>query len=401
MALGQSDRESLGFKPEASYGVVASTGNYYNLRMNSEGIKYELPTAKSNEIVNDRTVRDLIIVDASVSGAIPAEFSYGEYDELISAALATSAQNVIGTNGISTGLTVTVSTTGITVTAGGSPFTNAASGQWIGVLGCTNTGNNKLVQITAVGSATGITVASGTFTAETGSTGVSVSGTRYCNGTTKKSYSIERYNADVGSSGMYECFRGNVIDKWNMSLQPGSIVTQQFEVIGKDALPMSTGKALPGTGVASLTNRIMNSVSNVGTITEGGAVLSGTYMKSLKFDTMNNVGGIDAVGYLGNVDFYLGEFNAQLQIGLYLADATYYNKFINNTSSSFSYRMTDPSGNAYVITIPSARYTTGDRPNPGRNQALMLNLGIEALRDSVTGYALIVDRCGVAVTPWA
>jgi hypothetical protein len=31
----------------------------------------------------------------------------------------------------------------------------------------------------------------------------------------------------------------------------------------------------------------------------------------------------------------------------------------------------------------------------------MLSLGIEALRDPTTGYAVIIDRCGAAVTPWA
>lgn len=399
MALGQSDRESLGFKPEATYGTVASTGNYYGLRMTGEQLKYNLQTAKSAEIVNDRTVRDLIVVDADGSGPIPAEFSYGEYDELISAALATTVQNVVGTNGAATG-TGTFSATGLTITGASTPFSACASGQWIGVLGATNTGNNKLVQITAA-SSTGITVASGTFTAETGTTGIIVSGARFCNGTTKKSYSIERFNADLSTGGQYECFRGMVVNKWSLDLKPGSIITANYEFVGKDALPMSASKALPGTGIASLTNRIMNSVSNVGNITEGGSAISGTYVKSLKFDVMNNVSGLDALGNLGNVDFILGEFNTQLQIGLYLANETYYNKFLNNTASSFSFRMTDAAGNAYVVTIPNARYTTGDRPNPGRSQAVMLNLGVEALRDSTTGYALIIDRCGAAVTPWA
>lgn len=396
MALAQSDRESIAFKPEATFGTVSGTGNNYLLRMNGEALKYNLMTSKSQEIINDRTVRDVTITDANAEGSLPAEVSYGEYDHLISMALATSIQNVVGTNGAATG-TGTFSATGLTISGAGTPFASAASGQWIGITGATNTGNNKLVQITAA-SSTGITVASGTFTAETGTTGIVVMGSRFCNGATKKTVSIERYNADIA---LYECFRGMAVNNWGLTLQPGAILTQSFDWVGKDALPMSTGTALPGTGTASLTNRILNSVSNISNITEGGSSISTTYVKNLKLDVANNIEGLDAIGSLGNIDFRLGEFNAKLAIGLYLADATYYNKFINNTASSFSFRMTDASGNAYVVTLPNARYTSAERTNPGRNQALMLNLTMEALRDSSSGYALIIDRVGAAVTPWA
>lgn len=402
MALGQSDRQSLFIKPEAAaaYGVVVSTGNFNGLRFNSESLKFDLPTAKSMEIVARRGVRDLIIVDASAAGSIATEVSYGEYDALIEAALATTVQNVIGTNGVFTGGTGTFSATGLTIT-GGSPFTNAASGQWLRVTGAVNTGNNTMAQILSVLGATGVTVASGAFFAETGTTGLTLMGRRYINGATKRSYSIERFNAELGAAGtgMFECFRGMVVNGWNQDLSPGSIISQSFDFVGRDALPMNTAKALPGTGIASYTNRIMNSVNNISNITEGGAALSQTFAKSIGLKVMNNVDGLDALGALGNVDFRLGEFNAQLQLSLYLGDATYYNKFINNTVSSFSYRMTDSAGNAYVVSIPNARYTTGDRPNPGRNQALMLSLGIEALEDATTGAVIIIDACGAAVVP--
>jgi hypothetical protein len=145
----------------------------------------------------------------------------------------------------------------------------------------------------------------------------------------------------------------------------------------------------------------MNAVSNLGTIMEGGALLTSTYVRSFTQNVMNNVEMLKAVGNLGPVDFRLGEFNVQLQLELFLADATLYNKFINNTGSSFSYRLTDVAGNAYVVTLPSADYTTGERPNPGRNNSVILTLGVEGLRDPTTGYAMIIDRCGAAITPWA
>lgn len=399
MAIGQTDRESLRIKPEtaAAYGAIVGTGNFNALRFASEALKYNLITTKSKEIINSRAPRDLIAVDANSEGPIAAEWAYGEYDELIQAALATTVQNVVGTNGAATG-TGTFSATGLTIVGAGSPFTAAASGQWIGVAGALTAGNNKLVQITAA-SATGITVASGVFTAETGTVNVIVTGARYINGNTKKSFSIERFNPDLGTAGLYEAFRGMVVDKWSHNLAPAGLIDMNFDFVGKDALPMSTGSALPGTGIASNTNRIMNAVGNVSNILEGGVALQNTYLKSYSLNTMNGVEGLDAVGNFGNVDFRLGEFGATVQMGLYLADATYYNKHLNQTQSSLSYRLTDAAGNAYVVTFPQGKYSVADRPNGGRNQTLMLNLSFEALDINNTGQVVIIDRCGAAVAP--
>lgn len=397
MAHAQSDRELLSFKPEATFGTVASTGNHYGLRMNSEALKYNLVTAKSQEIRNGRGVGDLIVVDADAGGSVPAEFSFGEYDSLIAAALATAPSQVVGTNGVATG-TATFSATGMTFSSG-APFSACESGQWIGFSGATTSGNNKLVQITGIaGTGTGITVASGTFTAETGSTGVVAMGARFKNGSTKLSFSAERRNQDL--TYQYECFRGLVVNGWRQEYRAGAVIGQTFDVMGKDALPMSTGSALPGSRTASLTNSIMNAVSHISNIYEGGSLLTGTYVRSATLSVGNNIEMLKAIGNLGPIDFRLGEFNAQLQMELYLADATLYNKFINNTSSSFSYRMTDASGNAYVITLPNGDYSTGERPNPGRNNSIILSLSMEGLEDS-NGVAIIVDRCGAAVTPWS
>lgn len=397
MNLAQSDRELLSFKPEATFGSVAGTGNHYALRMNGEQLKYNIATAKSAEITGNRGTRDLIVVDADAQGTIPCEFSYGEYDSLLAAALATAPSNVVGTNGVTTG-TGTFSATGLQYSAG-APFSACESGQWIGISGAVNTGNNKLVQITGIlGTGTGITVASGTFTAETGTANVIARGARFKNGSTKLSFSVERRNQDLTTG--YECFRGMVVDKWSQQLRAGAVIGQSFEFMGKDALPMSTGSALPGSRTASLTNSIMNAVNHVSNIYEGGSLLTSTYVRSASLSIANGTEMIKAVGNLGAVEFRLGEFSVQLDAEFYLADATLYNKFINNTGSSFSYRVTDAAGNAYVITIPNADYATADRPNPGRNNSIILQTSITGLEDS-NGVQLIIDRCGAAVTPWA
>lgn len=398
--LAQSDRETVRFKPEgAAFGVVSSTGNHYALRLNAEQLEYAIKTEKSKELRNSRGVADLILVDADASGPIPTELSYGEYDSLIAAALCTAPSNVVGTNGVATG-TATFSSTGLTFAAG-TAFVAVESGQYVRVSGAVNTANNGVFGPATgiLGGGTGIGFGTGTFTAETGTANVVVYGARFKNGTTKISHSIERLNNDL-TGARYEAFRGMVLDKWGINWQPGSVVGQQFDWMGKDALPMSTGSALPGSLTASLTNPIVNAVNQIGTIRENGAALSGTFCRGLSLQVSNNVEMLKALENLGAVDFRIGEFSLQLSMQLYLADATYYNKFINNTNTNFSWRVTDALGNIYMFTIPSMDYSAAKRPNPGRNNAVILDITGEGLEDSL-GRVLIIDRMGSAITPWA
>jgi hypothetical protein len=399
MPLAQSDRETLRFKPEASFGVVSSTGNHYALRMNGEQLEYNPKTDKSKEIRNSRGVADLILVDADAGGQVPVELSYGEYDSLIAAALCTAPSNVVGANGAATG-TATFSSTGVQFSTG-TPFAAVESGQYIRVTGAVNTGNNGIFgpAVALLGTGAGIQFGTGTFTAETGTAAVVVYGARFKNSTSKITHTIERVNNDL-TGARFEAFRGQAIDKWTLDWKPGSIVDQGYTFMGRDALPMSTGTALPGTTTASLTNPIVNAVNNVGTILEGGVALSNTFCRGLTLSVSNNIEMLKAIGNLGAVDFRLGEFNVQLQMQLYLADATYYNKFINNTNTSWSWRVTDALGNVYMFTVPSADYSAGKRPNPGRNNAIIVDLTAEGLEDSL-GRVLIIDRLGAAVTPWA
>lgn len=397
--FAQSDRETLRFKPEATFGVVSTTGNHYALRANGEGLEYSLKTEKSKELRPSRGVADLILVDADASGDVPAELSYGEYDALICAALCTVPSNVVGTNGAATG-TATFSSTGITFSAG-TPFAAVESGQYVRITGAVNTANNGIFGPATglISAGSGIGFQTGTFTAETGTANVVVYGARYKNSTSKISHSIERLNNDL-TGARFEVFRGMVVDKWSVNWQPGSIVQQSYGFMGKDALPMSTGTALPGTTTASATNPIVNSVNQIGTIRENGVALSNTFCRGLSLSVSNNVEMFKALENLGAVDFRIGEFSLQLNMQLYLADATYYNKFINNTNTSMSWRVTDALGNPYMFTVPSLDYSSAKRPNPGRNNAIILELTGEGLEDAA-GRVLIIDRLGPAVTMWA
>jgi hypothetical protein len=397
MALGVTNRVALRFKPEATFGTTPGTGNHYLLRVTGETLKYALSTVQSNEIRSDRMITDLPIVDAGANGDVNFEFSYGEFDHLLASVLQ-GTWAASGTNGAATG-TAVYTTTSVVLTGAGSPFTNMTAGQWFRVVDPNLTTNQGWFKASAITNATTLTVGSAVFTVGTTTgTGV-VQSARVTNGTTQSSYSIERNSADITQ---FQNFRGMTPSKLSLTLQPGQILTGSISFMGKDAQPLAGVTAMPGTSTPSLTSGVFNSVSNVFQILENGAALTNTYARNLTINVENNLRGQGAIGNLGSVGIGAGQSVVTGSLELYFADATYLNKFINNTSSTLSLRVSSSTtGVGYVLTFPLIKYSDGATPTPGANQDVSLTLPFQALRDPTTGVQIIVDRGGDAVTPWA
>ena len=399
MPLGVTNRVALRLKPEASFGVTPGTGNHYLLRLTSESLKYALRTTQSAEIRSDRQITDLPLVGAGAEGDIGFEFSYGEFDSLLASALQGSWAAIgTGTNGVATGTAVTTTTSLVLTGAGTAPFTGMVAGQWIRVANNATAANNGWWQTTGITNGTTLAFASG-LTAGTTTGTCQVQSARLTNGTSQTSFSAERQNADLT---LYTLFRGMTPGRLSLNLTPGQILTGSLSMMGKDATATVGTSGLPGTSVASLTNGVYNSVSNVFNVLEGGSALSNTYVRSMTLNVDNSLGGQEAIGNLGYVGIRAGQSVVTGNLELYFADATYLNKFVNNTASSLSVRISSSTtGIGYVLTMPNIKYSDGAAPTPGANQDVTLSLPFQALRDTTTGYQILVDRGGDAVTPWA
>jgi hypothetical protein len=342
-------------------------------------------------------ITDLPIVGAGASGDINFEFSYGEFDALLASVLQ-GTWSVAGTNGAATGTSV-YTTTSVVLTGAGSPFTNMTAGQWFRVVDPNLTTNQGWFKASAITNATTLTVGSAVFTAGTTTgTGV-VQSARVTNGTTQSGFSIERNNADLTQ---FQNFRGMTPSKMSLQMQPGQILTGSVSFMGKDAQALAGATAMPGTSNASLTNGVFNAVSNVFSLLENGTALTNTFARNLSINVENNLRGQDAIGTLGSVGIGAGQSVITGSLELYFADSTYMNKFINNTTSNLSVRVSSGStGIGYTLTFPNIKYSDGGTPTPGANQDVTLALPFQALRDSTTGAQILVDRGGDAVVPWA
>jgi len=376
---------------ETTFGVIPVAGNNKSLRIIGESLKDNIVKTQSKEIRNDRQISDLILSDRQAAGGIQFELSYKEYDDFIEAALQGSwATNQINPTSPQT-ITATI-TLGTTVTASaGTPFLNIVAGQWLKFSGFSTPANNGYFQVASFTSSTVLVFAAATFTNEGPTSSVIVSGSRLTNGTTNRSFTLEKEFNDVAQ---FIAFRGMTVGKLALQFGAGQVVTGSIDFNGKDGQTPTAVTAMPGVTAASQTFDVMNCVSGIANILEGGVALVSTYAKSLSFEINNNLRDQDSVGNLGAIGVGSGQCMVTGKIDVYFADATYYNKFTSNTNTSLSLRTVDSSGNGYIWTFPKVRYSDATVVAGGINQDVMASLTWEAIMDATTGKTIIVDRVG-------
>lgn len=392
--LASSSRAQVRYIEESAFGVTPNTGTARNLRITGESLDFAIRTDSSKEIRSDRMKPDVTIVGASSSGGVNLELSYNEFDALFQAALQ-GAWLTAGTGGEQT-ITASFATPENTITAStGTPFTNVVAGQWIKVSGAANAANNGYMRVLSKTSATVIVVDKPLAT-EASVANVKVSTSRLVNGTTQRSFSIEKLFADVNQ---YFVYRGMVVSTLNLSLQTGSMVTGSVEFMGKDG-ERKTVTSMPGSVAASQDYEVMNAVAGVGAIRENGVALSNsTFISSLSLTISNNLRGQEAVGVLGNAGVGSGSLDVNGSMEVYFADGSLYDKMVQNQATSLDWTVfdkTNGTGGGYAFNLPRVKFTQAQVMAGAMNQDVKLMVNYEALRDPVTNAQIIIDRFGPA-----
>ena len=404
MPLASSNRMRLTYKPEAVFGVPVPGSACYNLRNTGESLDYAIATTTSNEIRADRAISDLISTDADASGDFNFEFSYGEYDWFLESLLQ-STFTAFGVNGVGAVIPTSAtfaanSLTAGAATAGASIFTSLVAGQWVKVAGSSNALQNIWAQVSlsVAPTATVLTFEGTPFTSATGAGGaaVTVSASRSSNGIVQRSCTLERAFLDLPQ---FFTHRGQTVNNMSLDVSTGGLITGSFGFMGKDVLPPSGVTALNATVTPSVTNGILSAVNSVANVLEAGVALANTFVQSLNMKYSNNLRGQKSLSVLGNASIGSGSIDLKLSITLYFADGTLYSKFLNNTASSFSFRLNDTAGNGYVFTLPRTKIKSAKINAGSINTDVQASFEITGLLDPVTNKVFLIDRGGVAVTP--
>ena len=411
MPFASSSVEQLRYIPEVTFGVTPNTGNCRNLKMTGETLDYQISKDASKEINATRSVSSVIPLTANASGAVNGELQYQEYDILMAAALQ-NAWTVFGTNGVS-GATFSSTAGGLAATSitasaaptGADAFTNLQKGQWFRLTAPGDANNDgKIVRVSTVTAPTTTVITLDTNTPLTLNAGTvancKIATSRLTNGTTQTSFSIERGNADIST---YMCYAGMVPNKMSINEASASFTTISFDFMGKAASNSAT-TLLPGTPVASYT---FDSHSGVSGITcqlwEGGAPITGTFVKSISLDYDNACRSQEALCTLGAIGIGNGTINCSGKLSVYFANAALFTKFKANTNSSIIFSSVDGSGNGYIFTLPVVNIKSWKTNSSAKDQDMMVDIEFVALRDAGNAVpalqqVIFVDRVGVATT---
>lgn len=408
MSFASSAFGQLRYIPELVYNTIPGAGNAIDLRMTSPTAKAQLQFAKSQEIRPDRLSTGQTKVDMNIDGGFNFELSGKEYDPFIEAALGGNFAHY-GTAGVGTSFTCTTIANKVTAAAaptGTSAFTGLANGSWFKLnppAGASQSVKDyfadKWFKVAST-TTTEINVDASTPIAAPGLVtavaGYSVTQSVVSNGAVAKSFAMEYALTDIG---MYLTYTGMRSNSFELSMEVGSIITGAFSFIGGGHPEPGGASLLPGTPVASQSLEVMNSVTDVGAIYEGGSnILSGStsFIKSVKFNLNNNARGQKAIGVFGNAGIGLGELEIGGTLDIYVENANYYNKWLRGTTTNLALGMADAAGNGYMLEMDKVNFTDGGLNPGGRNDDVMLSLPFSAFYNAATGRGLRITRAVAA-----
>lgn len=407
MPLASSSLVQVRYIVEATFGVIPVAGNPKELRVTGESLDYAVTKEASKEINSTRTISSVTSVTAAASGALNTEFSYQEYDTLIAATLQ-DAWTVFGTNGVQGGASSVAATattlTASVATAGADSWATLAKGQWFRYVHPTTANDGKLLRVspTVAPTTTVITLDPSTPAAVVADTaGGRVCTSRLTHGTTQTSYTIERAATDISQ---FLAYTGMTPSKLTVNVASGALTTLTFDFMGKDAERDGVTQ-LPGTPVASFNYAIMSGVSGSScALWEGGAPITGTFVKSISLTYDNMLRSQEAICTLGAVGIGAGTISITASLQVYFADGALFDKFKANTNSSIIFSSLDEAGNGYVFSIPVANISSWKVTAGSKDQDMMVDIQVTGLRDASNATAglrkaIFIDRVGVAVTP--
>jgi len=403
MPNASTSRVNVAIKPETVFGVIAAAGNPRSLSVTGETLNFEISKERSAEINAFRSSASMVPVSAQSTGGIQGEMQYREWDTLMEGVLQ-STFAAFGTNGVGATFigTFTASTiTASVATTGTSLFTTLRPGQWfvLGAPGNANDGRLFRVSKTVAATSTVLTVDPGTpLTVGTSVAGCALRTSRLTNGTTERSFTIERQNLDIAQ---FFAYTGLTPSKMSIGVASGSLSTISFDFMGKD-VQNGVVSQLPGTLQSAYTFDVHSGVSgNNCQMWLNGAPLAGTFVKSATFEYDNTLRMQEAVCSLGAIGIASGSIVSKVDMEVYFSDASIFNQFKNNQYVEVCFSSMDGSGNGYVFTIPRGNISSYNTNASGKDQDMMLSLSIEALRDAANTDAnlrqvVFLDRCGVA-----
>lgn len=326
---------------------------------------------ESDEVRASRQVVDIRHGFSAITGSFGFHVSLRSQSELLYAALGgTWTKPAVGSspNLAMASATPAVGKARITRAAGNFTTEGFRLGDCITTTGFATSANNKQWTILAVGTTT-IDLADPTSVAANDASGagpvITFPGWRMdSRATTLQTLTIER---KFGTTNFFDVFKGVAVNEFTWDIAAKSLVQGTAGLLGM------TGSAKTGTSIATTgqapppTTGAMAALSDVAGIYVGGTRQA--YLTSLNITLSNNRTTEGVIGAATTPAIFEGRARAKGTATFFMADATMSNLFYNETVTSMTIRIQDPTSATEFIalTMPYVKFMTDniDPPQEG------------------------------------
>jgi hypothetical protein len=342
------------------------------LRFTGEGITPGKETVKSAEIVQDRTVRELVEVGRTSRGPVNVEMHAAGLDEfLLSALMALEWKSGTETDDYDFDLSGQTIDCLTSTWSARIPGIEDARYIYINAPG-------QLVTIAKIVSVAGsvITVAPGTILAD----GIGVTTTisfRYArNGSTLRTYALIKEFLSHSPNTSIACV-GMFLDKFDLSLTPKQIATAVLTFGGAQQFvtPGSYGAPNP---VAPTNTPVMNTTSNLGAIGYNGSEIGAPVME-LTLTVANNLADRNVLSEMTTIAPRIGDFNVTGKLTAYFEDRALLEDFLAHQNRSLEFNLSDVLGNFINLYCPTLSFSAAEPLIPGRNEDILMPLTFEGV----------------------
>lgn len=415
MVIASADRVRLAYVVESVPGTTPTTPALQIVRLTGESLDVTRENIVSSELRADRNVMDLIQVGGGAGGGVEFELSYGTYDDLFASALqgswsggSSAVANRIVTltdmvNGVYSIANQPATPARITVTR-----TVAGSADTAGVVTITGTdANDNPITEDITPGATGVTISGQkTFktvtlvvgsgwtsdgTADQITVGVAAMATVLKNGSTPKSFTLERTLLDLSPSAYFR-FKGMQANGFSLTCATKEIVKGSFDFLGMSG--EAAEAAIAGaTYLDATTGEVMDAASGFAGFSVAG--LPGVHVSSLSLDATNNLRAPTAAGSVDALGIGAGRFELSGSLEAYFENIELYEAFLDGDATALEFTLGQTTNEKYTFTIPRLKFETGTVQAQGNDSDIMASMTYRGLYDSVNGCTLMIER-GVA-----
>ena len=281
---------------------------------------------------------------------------------------------------------VTVTVAGQVITATTGTFSTATQGaRYVKLANMATAGNNGIKKVVSC-TGTVLTLAAGSLSGSDTLDVCTVQCRYMRTGTTYQSMMFQKEYLDISN---YIIYQGMTVDTFEMKMSAKAKVTTAWTfmgTLGQDRTATSNTLA----AIASVTNPVVNTSSNIGGVTKDGSAMLNP-VKALNLKLANNIRERPQIGSLITAQHGSGYSTLTGSVEVYFADPELLAAFIAHTAFALEYKIIDTLGNIMNVYMPRIQSPKGTPQDGGVNTDVMQSVDFQALPHATLGYQLQVD----------